>query len=116
MQEGNSLSSRYHEYHYIIAGPAKTGPSAGKEEEEDDDDDDKVKVRITRIKTGDLLKEGEEVRSKEIEELEKSVQKELEEAGLNSPGLKHCIFTPLVGSLIWGLSSHFHTFEFQCKI
>ena len=47
-----------------------------------------MKVRISRIKTGDLMKEGEEVRSKEIEELEKSVQKELEEAGLNNPSME----------------------------
>ena len=55
----------------VIAGPKKT-----------DDSDDKIKVRISRIKSGELVKEGDEIRNKQIEDLEKSVQKGLEEAGL----------------------------------
>lgn len=55
-------------------GPDKTS--------DNDDDDDKIKVRISRIKSGELMKEGEEIRNKQIEDLEKSVQKGLEEAGL----------------------------------
>ena len=38
----------------MLPGPAKTGPAADK-----DKDDDKVKVRISRIETRDLIKEGE---------------------------------------------------------
>ena len=59
-----------------------------------------MKVRISRIKTGDLMKEGEEVRSKEIEELEKSVQKELEEAGLNNPSMAGVDCSKLMRSLM----------------
>ena len=66
-----------HKVYDFVAGPQKT-----------DDTDDKIKVRISRIKSGELVKEGEEIRNKQIEDLEKSVQKGLEEAGLGDSASK----------------------------
>lgn len=52
----------------------------------DEGQDDRVKVRVSRVKAGDRKWVDESVRDKETKELEKSVQKELEKAGLGSGG------------------------------
>ncbi|XP_067686141.1 protein OS-9-like isoform X2 [Haliotis asinina] len=51
-------------------------------------DDDRVKVRVTRVKTGDAVKDGVDVPDEQKQQLEQTVKDELIKAGLDTGGGK----------------------------
>lgn len=61
-----------------MIGPTKTDLS----------DESRVKVRVRRIKRGQKNLEAPDIQNKQTSELEKSVQKELEKAGLGNGGTR----------------------------
>ncbi|XP_046357552.2 protein OS-9-like [Haliotis rufescens] len=72
-------------------GPGSLTPTTSKDTpgtKGDVADDDRVKVRVTRVKAGDTVKDGTDVPDEQKQQLEQTVKDELIKAGLDTGGGK----------------------------